>query len=137
MNSRSSTFISFAFLLLFVLPACKKQVFDYRNKYIGNWNFHYYSTSFNASGTGIQSYSDSGDYQGSISYTPFQKSSKNYLIIQFSPSQQINAELDKQGNFKACTEGAFSDERSISFKYSGCGGLLGSGTTYYVTGTKQ
>jgi hypothetical protein len=127
----------FLFLILVNFSSCKKLPFDYRNKYVGTWNFHYISKTWSANNSIFQSTSDTGNYEGKIFYS-LTELKRDYITVEFSPNKKVDIKIDKQGNFSECSTGNFSDNNSISFSYnsSKCGGGLGGGHIHKVSGTK-
>ena len=93
LNKKSN--IVFPILILFVsIFGCKKNPFDYRTKYIGDWDFSYswsrWSPADSATLSGI-TYS-----QGSIEYGD---SSEIKVIRDFNtPGDYINFKVDREGN---------------------------------------
>jgi hypothetical protein len=93
----SKGFLSFSLLLMLLqllLTSCEKQLFDYRNKYLGNWKFDV-SDSHEVFNT-IQGFHDTTiliTYQGEIKY-----GSENKTILFQSQSYSKEFTIDKNGN---------------------------------------
>jgi hypothetical protein len=117
----------------FIFTSCKKIPFDYRNKYWGDWNFHYTSCEWDNNGN-IKN--GTGDYKGSITYD---KKEKEKILINFIDSITVTFGVDKAGNLSGCgVEGTFDSKKKLFFTYRGnaCNGILGWGVNYAVTGEK-
>jgi hypothetical protein len=137
-NSRfSKMYLPFVCVVLVLFSNCKKIPFDYRNKYVGTWDFHYISRAWSAGGGQFQSTSDTGDFKGKIYYS-LTEFKREYIIVEFSTNEKVSIKVDKNGNFSECTNGCING-KNISFNYSSseCGGGLGAGNNYKVTGTKD
>lgn len=125
------------FLLLFIihlllLSGCKKKIFDYRNKYLGTWNFEVEITERNTLFTGY-SYHQIVNYKGKIEYG----NSNDELKITYLPQNTIFLKIDSNGNFidlPPKTFAEFYDKKNLYFTtYSGG---LGGGISYKVNGKK-
>lgn len=57
----------FSFLVILCFTQCEKDAFDYRNPYIGDWEFDVVQTEFNMAGIGYYS-SDTSEYNSEIKY---------------------------------------------------------------------
>jgi hypothetical protein len=126
-------------LLLFT-GGCKKWLFDYRNKFAGDYSFnftvHYWD--------GQQWTTTSHETDGKIFYKPLHNSGRT-VTIQLSTGEKFSPHIDKQGNLKGdCPseiEGSISDGK-VFFTAVG-GGMCeknpgkGPSSTYTVTGTKK
>jgi len=125
-------FICFiAILVAFV--ACKKEPFNYRNKYIGDWKFTVNRREFNIDSIG-HSESETIVYDGIIKYGEH----GNQLVIEYYPNQSITVAIDKEGalsEFPRYCSGEFggSNVLKLSLYYGG----LGGGISYSVYATKK
>jgi hypothetical protein len=120
------------FTILFcclVLFGCKKNIFDYRSKFLGNYNFSVHESAWTIYG---QTLDTSYSYNGTISYG---KSGDKSLTINYSEKASTEAILYEDGSIKfSYLSGEFESTKKIRFKaeYQG----LGGGTASYVTGEK-
>jgi hypothetical protein len=94
MTKRFKSFVLASILLQLLLISCEKQLFDSRNKYLGDWKFDV-SNSHEVFNT-TQGFHDTTiliTYQGEIKYG----SEDNRIIFQ-STSYSIEFAIDKNGN---------------------------------------
>ncbi len=133
-------FSSGLFVVLFLLlaGACKKTALDYRNKYVGDFNFIYSYSTWDIN-QGVYA-SDTIYYSGEILYDK-----KTDDLIKFNCAGNLTVELqiNKDGQlFLGCgtNVGRFdnSDNVSIGFSSNSCpGGGLGGGTNTKILGTRK
>lgn len=134
MTSKNRPHLLTLLLVLLLLPGCQKEWFNYRNKYLGKWDFQVYRSSFNMANPG-ENWSDSVHFTGEISYG----TADNLIRIQYTSEQSIELVIDEDGTLSAfpspyCS-GSFSGKDSLNL-YLRWGGL-GGGTTHVVAGTRQ
>ncbi len=120
-------------LLLFA--QCKKNPFNYRTKYLGDYTFtvHKILWSMSPLGTNIDT---NYFYDGKIEYGTI----KNTMLIHFSENNTVEVIVSKDGlisndNDYDPVTGKFESKTSMNFSYH-LGGL-GSGGSYGVSGTKK
>jgi len=123
-------FIIFGFLLL---NSCEKGPFNYRNKYLGEWDFIVKTTEINTDSIGYY-HEDSFTYSGEIKYGE----SNNEIIIEYLDNRSITLSIDEDGVLsefptKYCG-GKFDGEEKINL-YLKWGGL-GGGVTHVIEGKR-
>jgi hypothetical protein len=121
-------------LLMIVLIGCKKEPFNYRNKFLGDWKFNVERFELNTDSIGYY-YHDSLTYFGQIKYG----NSKDQIHIEYSNDNSVNLTIDKENilsNFPSqyCS-GAFEGHEKLHL-YLKWGGL-GGGINHIVDGEKQ
>jgi hypothetical protein len=136
-KNRIPTYLLFLILFSSVLSVeCKKRLFDYRNKYIGTWNFTYTVIACNNSPSPCDT--SKSESVGKISYD--RHSNKHVLDIEITPGSHHLYGVNKNGIFTDCAaSGKFTDSNTMSFVWTTrmeCGGGHSAGS-YTVTGTKQ
>lgn len=119
--------------LIFII-GCKKEPFDYRNKFLGDWEFKVERTELNTDSIGYY-YHDYFTYVGQIKYG----SNDDELLIEYSDDNSIMLKIDKEdvlSNFPThyCS-GEFDGKDRIHL-YLKWGGL-GGGVTHIVDGEKK
>ena len=123
-------------LVLLFLWGCEKKLIDYRNKYVGTWEFTCVIADCPPANESkcdtIRSTST-----GKIFYN--KNHGKGMLYIQFTPERKQQYCIDKHGNFTNCDmEGRFSDTKHLVLVQrtkTECGGQgIGS---YTVTGIRK
>ena len=122
------------FIALIVLLGCEKELFDYRNKFIGDWEFKVERSEINTNSIGY-SYHDSLSYSGRIKYGD----ADDDLFIQYSDENSITLKIDKENQLSDfpthyCS-GEFEGNNKLHL-YLRWGGL-GGGITHIVDGEKQ
>jgi len=131
--------ILLSFLILFSLifsSACKKNPFDFRSKYTGDYEFTYSYSSWNIN-VGVYD-ADTLYYAGNIYYENDGK-----IIINYYSGTELELGIDKDGNLSlscGASAGKFDNSSSVSIDYStgSCPGSgLGGGTNYTIRGTKK
>jgi hypothetical protein len=122
--------IIFLFILINSL-SCKKEWFDYTNKYTGNFEFTV-NYSFHDPLTGVTDYT-TYVYNGII-----KKLKRGEIKIKYGSENTdfLDVEVDKKGDFsEGYLGGSFSDKNNLSFYYRTGG--LGGGGSYRVSGTRN
>lgn len=128
---------SILLLLLISIFSCKKDpstIIDYRNKYLGNYEFATEKYSFNMStGTTPTVYTN---YTGKITKGQYD----DRLNINYEQGQTIEVVVDNDGKLTAVGyslhgSGAFDSENIMHFGWQTGG--LGGGTIYSTKGTKK
>jgi hypothetical protein len=129
----------FTFLLstLFIVSACEKRLFDYRNKYVGNYKFTYQEQSVNGCIYNLGPV-EPGEYQGKIYYDR-KEDGKAGLHISFVSNITVAVLVNKDGSLGGeCGSftGKFQGRNTVNFTlldpcFSHC-----SFTSYTVTGQK-
>ena len=125
-------YIIFFFLGIFSVISCNKKPFDYRNKYIGEWNFSIEYSSFNMGNS--PSIYDLVEYLGEITYGE----EDNNVIIKYSKNNSVTLTIDKNGIFydlptRYCNGTIVSDNIDLYLRWGG----LGGGTSHKITGYKK
>jgi hypothetical protein len=94
MRNRHQILILFAIISTLILVSCEKQLFDYRNKYLSNWEFEvsYNHEVFNAT-QGFHDTTEINTYLGEIKY-----GSENNKISFESQNYTKEFTIDKSGN---------------------------------------
>jgi len=121
------------FPAIVLFSACEKKAFDYRNKYIGEWNFEVERRSYHMDTTGDH-YWDTINYQGRIDYG----AGGNELLVQYLADDNITISIDKDGNVASpCyhCNASFPDKKTLDM-YLRWGGL-GEGYVHNVLGKKK
>jgi hypothetical protein len=131
--------IIFLFLSLIIISSgCKKKLFDYRNKYTGDYNFVYSYSSWTLS-LGVYE-SDTIYYSGKVYYD---KKSKGIIKINYTSNATLELQINKNGDLSlqcGTTIGKFENKNKLTLNYStnSCpGGGLGGGSNFSITGIKQ
>ncbi len=131
---RNSKFIS-TFLLLFLTIGCEKSVFDYRHKYVGDWNFEVieYQWCMYPYPSGW-SQIDTIFYTGDISYGD----EKSELLVNYKSNKSIVISINKDGIVEGSYEesGQFDDKEHLSLTLRSSQSMLGAGYTITITGWK-
>jgi hypothetical protein len=125
--------IAAAFIIVFTLASCKKNPFDYRTKYIGDYHF-YISTSSYTMGSGTTN--SSFETEGRIEYGD--SGEIKVIYDRNKPSSFESLEIDRDGSVVALGSHAkigTADRKSIQYTQSFNG--LGGGTTQTVYGKKE
>lgn len=127
---------SFYFLSLFIIIiiSCEKKLFDYRNRFIGDWEFKVERSEINTDSIGYY-YHDSLTYSGQIKYG----SNDDDLLIEYTGENSITLKVDKENvlsNFPThyCS-GEFEGKEKIHLALRWGG--LGGGVTHIVEGEKK
>lgn len=107
------------FICLLVLFSCEKRLFDYRNKYCGDFQFH--STySFTVSGSTTY---DTTDFAGTIYYER-KTDEKTWLHLHYAEENSLTVWISKDGTVSKINDGMyfisgqFFDKDSLSVNYS-------------------
>ena len=100
-------------LLNFLSNSCKKSIFNYRHKYVGEWNFttikHYWQGGY---------VYDTTIYHGDISYGASDKE----INIQYTSSSSLTVGVNKDGSLynsghiNGSLSGNFEDKNTLSLK---------------------
>ena len=111
-----------------ILNGCEKHPFDYRNKFIGDYDFSVHKNVWDVTGENIDTYYN---YSGKISY-----GSGDHLVkINFLDDAEIECWLFEDGSLRyIIKEGEFESTKNVYFiiDYRS----IGSGTIYNVSGKK-
>jgi hypothetical protein len=114
---------------------CEKHPFDYRNKYLGNYNFTVHETEWTYSlGTTLDT---TYAYIGEVSYG----SDENTVSISYTENYSATTVVNEDGSLKCYSGtgsigfcGEFESKSTVAFDYSYGG--LGGGATFNVYGEK-
>jgi hypothetical protein len=113
---RFSSIILISILLAILLISCEKQLFDYRNKYIGNWRFDVSNShewiDLNHLDRGWYDTTVTNSYHGQIKY-----GTRDISILFQSDSISIEFPLHK--------DGTIIPENDLGLDYSESGGFEG------------
>ena len=119
-------------MISLILFGCKKKPFDYRNKFIGDWNFKVNTSSFNT--TTNYFHSDSLYYIGEIKYGDH----KDELFIQYTSTNSLTLKIDKDDKLSDFptqhSNGEFENKNKLKI-YLKSGGL-GGGSSQLINGIK-
>jgi hypothetical protein len=118
-------------LILISSLSCKKEWFDYANKFTGNFQFTTNSSSYDPL-TGMSSYS-TNVHNGTI-----KRIGRHQISIKYgaAKNQFFDVEVDKEGSFsKGYLGGSFSDRNNVTmgFRTGGNGG----GAYLSITGVRN
>ncbi|MGV6861311.1 MAG: hypothetical protein ACWA41_06040 [Putridiphycobacter sp.] len=119
---------------LVIIVSCTKKPFDYRNKFLGDWEFKVDRKEFNTDSIGYH-YHDSLTFLGQIKYG----SGDNDLLIEYSGDNSITLKIDKEdelSDFPTLYCNGQFDENDKIHLYLRWGGL-GGGITHVVDGEKK
>ncbi len=119
-------------VIIVLIGACKKQPGDYRNPYLGNYDFTVQYSSFNMADS---SYSTGTlYYYGEVKYG----STDNEISIHYLENSYINPVLNNDGTFSQNAyypiNGAFESTNKFTFGFYSGG--HGGGTSYNVVGER-
>lgn len=122
-----------AIVLITALFACKKKLFDYRNKYLGDYTFTYTSSYWQMGGV-------TGDttinYTGQLKY-----GDKQQIKIEWFDGSEVEFELSKKGIISKCnSEIGKMDKHSLELTFTDdlCGtGPQGANYTVELRGNNQ
>lgn len=84
--------ILFIAFVAVIVTGCEKELFDYRNKYLGHWNFVSIKNVDYADISKVDKY-DSITYRGTIDYGE----EDNQLLLQYSETGNITVCVNKDG----------------------------------------
>jgi len=119
---------------LLIFTNCKKEPFNYRNKFLGEWEFKVDRTEFNTDSVGYY-YHDSLTFFGKIKYG----TNDDEILIEYSNDNSIMLKIDKENilsNFPShYCNGEFDGKEKIHL-YLRWGGL-GGGVTHTIDGEKK
>ncbi len=119
---------------LLIIISCKKEPLDYRNKFIGDWEFKVERTEFNTDSIGYY-YHDSLTYFGQIKYG----NNDDEILIEYSIDNSIYLAIDRENELSDFPTyycgGEFYGHEKIHL-YLRWGGL-GGGITHIVDGEKK
>ena len=111
-----------------ILNGCEKHPFDYRNKFIGNYDFSVHKNVWDITGVDIDTYYY---YSGKISYG----SGDDFVKIKFLDDTETQCQLFEDGSLKFnSTRGEFVSTKEVQFSSDYRSG--GGGTQYFVSGKK-
>ncbi|CAN5509448.1 hypothetical protein BH10BAC1_BH10BAC1_09900 [soil metagenome] len=134
MNKKWFLIIS-CFAVLILIVSCKKNPFDYRTKYIGDYDFVNSWTSYNMSATPPTS-SGITYSTGKIDYG--KDGMVNIIFDNNFPTFVAELKIDRDGNLSftnGLKAGQCQSRKKMHYSYSGGG--LGGGSTSSITGTKK
>lgn len=123
------------FTAVFLATGCKKRVFDYRNKYLGDYQIEYIQSHWQMN---QPTTTDTTQIAATISYD--KKGPKDELKLHFN-NKDLTLNVDQEGKITMCKSviGKFEygDYFTIVYSSNTCAsGGLGGGTNYRVTGEK-
>jgi hypothetical protein len=121
------------FVLITALTGCEKKLFDYRNKYLGDYQITYHNSYVKNGGV-------TGDttivYVGEITY-----GDKGNIKIEFFDGSEEEFEVSKKGEISKCNSllGEIDKKKfSLSFTDDLCvPGPMGANYTITLSGSKQ
>ena len=119
----------FILLFLSLIYGCQKKPFDYRNKFIGNYNFSVHKRTWSTLGPVTET---DYNYTGTISYGNY---NDNAINIIFLDDKNVEPILYEDGSLKfQALKGEFESTKKLHFLLGNY--ALGGGTTYEVSGEK-
>ncbi len=129
-NFRTMKRLLLSLFLLSGLVSCKKEPFDFRNKYLGYYDFTVEVSSHDIPTGAPYSYTE--PYVGEVTYG----SRGNTVNIRYLIDNTIEPTMDKSGvlTFTEGFEGEFESKKKVRFTYNDGGNPE---KRYVVTGIKQ
>ena len=133
---KKSILIFTSVFLLSIIFGCEKIPFDFRNKYVGDYEFEYSYSSWQIN-IGVYE-TDTINYSGKVYYDE-----KGKIKINYNPNLTLDLDIDKNGTLSlecGAEIGEFDDDENLTLNYSSnsCGSNgLGRGTNYKIIGTKK
>lgn len=131
-------FLAMAAAVMLLLPNCKKESkkaevsTDYRDKYVGTWDFTVYTRQFNMLDSIVEL--DTIYYLGNISLE-----NTDQIKIQYTQDDSVVLNIDDTGNLSGfptqyCSGEFLNDSQiNLSMRWGG----LGGGTNHTVNGIRQ
>lgn len=120
-------------ILLFLL-GCEKQPFDYRNKYLGEWEFNVSRSELNTDSIGHYE-SDALIYVGEIAYGD----AEDELLIKYTENNSVTLKISEEGKLSDpasnYSDGKFESRKKLHL-YLRWGGL-GGGIKHVIDGEKK
>lgn len=121
------------FILTASLPACKRKLFDYRNKYLGDYQITYHYNYWEMGGITKDT---TITYSGEVNY-----GSKGEVKIDWYDGSEYAFNVSKKGAISKCNNSIGTMERKhfeLSFTDDVCGtGPMGSNYTVTLSGDKE
>lgn len=122
-----------AIVLITALTGCEKKLFDYRNKYLGDYQITYYYSYWQMGGvTGDTTITNNGE----VKY-----GDKGNIKIDWYDGSEYEFEVSKEGEITKCNYSLGTIDKknfSLSFTDDLCSpGPLGANYTITLTGSKQ
>lgn len=118
-----------AIYVLFTFIGCNKHLFDYRNKFLGDYTFNIHETGYNTLSNEIVD--TMYIYNGKIEYG---KNEKN-ISISFLEALSAEPNLYEDGSIIGDgVRGEFNSTNKLGFTFSGGG--RGNGIAFNITGEK-
>ncbi len=116
--------IAFYFFAVMILFSCEKPVFDYRNKYVGDWKYTVVITEINTDSVGYFR-NDTIVYYGEITHAD----NKDKLVLNYTQSDSLELYINKDGNLSVegfdYTDGNMTkDELNFYFRWGGIGTFI-------------
>lgn len=124
----------FILLLNILLWGCKKSIFEFRNKFIGEFDFLVHKTAWTLSGLMLDT---TYTFGGRINTG----SESDEIIIYFSENTSIESKIFEDGTISAnqiphqSLNGEFETSKEVKFNLSNTG--LGGGSNFIVNGRKK
>jgi hypothetical protein len=118
-------------LIVLTTAGCEKSIFDFRYKYVGDWDFKVISAVYLLNG---QEFHDTVFYQGQISYG----SNKNELHVIYSTNFDQIISINKDGTIPESWEvsGRFDDKNHLTLMLRTPQSSLGMQGVTNITGTR-
>jgi hypothetical protein len=125
--------LKFSMIILFVLiiGGCEKSIFDYRHKYVGDWEFKVIWAVYMLSG---QEFHDTVFYHGLISYG----NNESELIVSFTSNCDQIISVNKDGTIPESWEvsGQFDDKKHLTLILRSPQSSLGRQDVTNITGNR-
>lgn len=123
-----------SFLILAIsLPGCKRKLFDYRNKYLGNYQITYHYNYWEMGGVTKDT---TITYNGEVRY-----GSKGEVKIDWYDGSEYTFNVSKKGAVSKCNQSIGTMDRKqfeLSFTDDVCGtGPMGANYTVTLNGDKE
>jgi hypothetical protein len=122
--------------LLLGVTSCKKNLFDYRNKYVGNYHFVYTTSSWMLGTPSLPPVTT--EYDGRIYYN--RSDADSVLRFEFKSGFERTLFVSKDGTLKECGgTGTFSSKSSFNYKWisNACDYAMGGGATIEIVGNAR
>jgi len=133
MSKKINIFLSILLgaVLVFGNLSCEKKLFNYRNKYCGDWEFEVVSVTYNEQDS--TSSTSTETYNGEIKYGE----ESNELLVTYLDNRSITIVVNKEGEISGSfsLDGSFESKKEVDFRFRTGTGF--AGVNYTVVGDKD